>query len=155
MLTLPREQNGVGIKDLADVYCKEAGDALRDAWRHTGRLGRLTRQVLLEHMRIANGDLNVLSTRAAARQSLICRRIAFLAKHGITPSSMSPTLADLKSEEAFDLVTAGASVSGTTQPPQPSSAPPSAAAAQNGADEAPPPPGRSRILYIQPHVAAS
>ena len=29
MLTLPREQNGVGIKDLADVYCKEAGDALR------------------------------------------------------------------------------------------------------------------------------
>jgi hypothetical protein len=35
MLTLPHDQNGIGVKDLADVYCKEAGDALRAAWRHT------------------------------------------------------------------------------------------------------------------------
>jgi hypothetical protein len=155
MLTLPREQNGVGIQDMADVYCKEAGDALHDAWRHTGRLGRLTRQVLLEHMRLAAGDLSVLTTRAANRQSLICRRITFLAKHGITPSSMAPTLADLKSGEAFALVAADASASDTTQPPPPSPAPPSAAAAQSGGAADAPPPGRNRILYIQPHVAAS
>jgi hypothetical protein len=154
MLTLPHDQNGVGVKDLADVYCEEAGDALRAAWRHTCRPGRLTRQVVLG---TAGGDLSVLTTRAATRHSLICRCLAFLAKHGITLSNVAPTLDDMKGE-AFTLTDGPNSSPITSQlPPTPTADGESATA---GSTCTPQPTTsayqqRNRVLYIPPEHATS
>ena len=99
MLTLQIEQNGVGAPDLVAQYCEDASEGLKGALRDTGRLGRLTRQVFLAHTHAAGGDASKLTTRAAAQQSLICRRLALLSRHGILPENMTPTLDDLRDGE--------------------------------------------------------
>jgi len=57
ILTFSRNVNCMGVASLTDIYCKDAAEALLRSVRDTGRLGKLYRQVFLQHINKAKAIL--------------------------------------------------------------------------------------------------